>query len=77
MKKKVENYFNGITKEPKNTENEFISKIKIKKDEFIERLNKANKITSFEIRDLIKANYLSNFQKFTGTRIKLKNSKFQ
>ena len=36
---------------------------KMKKDEFIERLNKTNKITPDEIKDLIKANYPSNFQK--------------
>ena len=61
--KNVEKYFKGIINELEKSEKDFIEKIKIKKDEFIERLNKTNKITPDEIKDLIKANYPSNFQK--------------
>ena len=61
--KNVEKYFKEIINELENSEKDFIEKIKMKKDEFIERLNKTNKITPDEIKDLIKANYPSNFQK--------------
>ena len=61
--KNVEKYFKGIINELENCKKDFIEKIKIKKDEFIEILNKTNKITPDEIKDLIKANYPSNFQK--------------
>ena len=59
---KVKDYFNRIKKEFEKKIKEYIKSIKTKKDEFIEKLEKTNKISSEEINALNEANYLKNFQ---------------
>ena len=61
-KHKVEVYFDSLIKEFNKNEDSFIKSIGVKKDEFIEKLEKTDEINSQEIVDLKNANYEKNFQ---------------
>ena len=61
-KHKVEVYFDSLIKEFNKNEDSFIKSIGVKKDEFIEKLEKTDEIDSQEIVDLKNANYEKNFQ---------------
>lgn len=59
---KVKDYFKRIKKEFEKIIKEFIKSIETKKNEFIEKLEKTNEISSEEIKALKEAKYLENFQ---------------
>ena len=61
-KHKVEVYFDSLIKEFNKNQDSFIKSIGVKKDEFIEKLEKTDEIDSQEIVDLKNANYEKNFQ---------------
>ena len=63
-KHKIQNYFDEVIVELKKSKNNFIRSIEDKKKDFIDKLEKSNKISSEDISQLKKANYQKAFQDF-------------
>ena len=63
-KHKIQNYFDRVIAELKKSKNNFIKSIEDKKKDFIDKLEKSNKISSEDISQLKEANYLKTFQDF-------------
>ena len=63
-KHKIQNYFDEVIVELKKSKNNFIRSIEDKKKDFIDKLEKSNKISSEDISQLKKANYQKTFQDF-------------